>query len=689
MIKQISVFFLFVLFYLMILNLQVSAQDTTKTPINPLLEMTLEELINLDVEVASTKADNIFKIPSTVTVVSKEEIERYNFISVSELIQSLAGFSVERTYLKRNLPTGRGILQDHYANKVLILVNGIASWNAVTGEGNLDRINIEDIERIEVLKGPASVLYGTNAYSGTINIILKEEKDDSFSVHAGYGMNNSYEAGASVNLNKNDLNMFASIHSSKNIGEEIEFTDEDSATNKMTDFLESNNATFNLKYKSHTFLTNAFTGSESYYGVTDKFSSGAGNAHKLKGIFANYTFDHNFSKKINLKIGCTYDYVERNLSRLANDSIRSSIAGKRINTFAKINIDFSKLLSYEFGIDLDERFGEEYRNYIVKTDSTIADNNMTDLFMIEHSIFSQLKFNYKKILFLIGDRFTDNDLSVFNHSPRITLVYSINKTNSLKAIYGESYRSPSLFESYFYSETTVFGNKNLKPETAKSIEFAYLTSFKNLFIQALAYRAVYENKIVRTKDSTIVIENYQNINDFPNATVYGNGKSFNSYGIEFEAKYVKPKRINAFVNFDYTMNNRGDETEISIIRKYPNAENDTIKTSIYNFKFVPSFNFAMGVQKEIIKNLNTSIVFNYIGKRGAIKPDFIEAQKLIDINISYKHKIKNNEIIHSISCKNILNEELSIPEYSRLNNVNSIPFGIYRHIAYTLKIKIG
>src|SRR5512133_3055628 len=100
--------------------------------------MSLEELLNLQVsiEVASTKGDNLFTSPSTVTVISKDDIRKYGYSSITEALQTVAGLSVERTYLKRNLPTGRGVLQDHYANKVLILINGISAWNAVTGEGN-------------------------------------------------------------------------------------------------------------------------------------------------------------------------------------------------------------------------------------------------------------------------------------------------------------------------------------------------------------------------------------------------------------------------------------------------------------------------------------------------------------------------------------------------------------------------
>ena len=90
--------------------------------------------------------------------------------------KTLAGIQVYRTAFKQQVATVRGVLQDHYANKVLVMINNVPSWHAVTGEGNLDRVSIHDVERIEVLRGPASVTYGSQAYVGAINLIFSAAK---------------------------------------------------------------------------------------------------------------------------------------------------------------------------------------------------------------------------------------------------------------------------------------------------------------------------------------------------------------------------------------------------------------------------------------------------------------------------------------------------------------------------------
>ena len=144
----------------LLMTSSLQAQTPPQSGENPLKieELSLESLLNTPVEISSKTAETIFQTTSTVSVIDQETIRRYNFRSVAEAVGTLAGFDVLRTHIMRDVPTSRGILEEHYANKVLVMINGVAQWSAVTGEANLDRVDINDVERIEVLKGPASVL---------------------------------------------------------------------------------------------------------------------------------------------------------------------------------------------------------------------------------------------------------------------------------------------------------------------------------------------------------------------------------------------------------------------------------------------------------------------------------------------------------------------------------------------------
>ena len=196
----------------------------------------LERFLGLQLNIASTKAETSLQSTSTVTVIDRKMLAEYNFASVSSAVQTLAGMQVYRTYVKQRLPTARGVLQDHYANKVLIMLNNVPSWHAVTGESNLDRVSIHDVERIEVLRGPASVIYGTQAYTGAINIVLKKSAENSSQgkIHANIGDANGI--GTNYYYAKDDLSVFAAINKERGPRYNYAFTDEKGINGQINDY---------------------------------------------------------------------------------------------------------------------------------------------------------------------------------------------------------------------------------------------------------------------------------------------------------------------------------------------------------------------------------------------------------------------------------------------------------------------
>ncbi|MBN3035523.1 MAG: TonB-dependent receptor [Bacteroidales bacterium] len=634
-----------------------------------------QDLLSLDVnvKVASTKGEKIFKTPSAVTIISKEQIENFNFSSISEALETVAGVYVTRTYLKRNLPTSRGILQDQYANKVLILINGIPSWNAVTGEGNLDRIGIHDVERIEVLKGPASVLYGTNAYSGAINIVLKSSDEMQMEAHMGYGSNASIQGGGNASGKAGDFSLFVAgnggdVRQPAKLWQDGAKPQEEGI---IDDHIASNNFTVHAGYQSHSLLINGFRVIESYLGVSPTFAAGANNDHIVQGTTANYTFDGAVTDKIGLRAGVTYDYGHRDLSRKKADDVRAKITGERINGFAVSNISLTDVISLDIGADYEQRTSMEYSNYDPIKDSITEENNMKDKSVSEYSVFGQLNLNMEKISAVAGARYTNNEFFGSNVSPRATVVYSFNETNSLKLLYGESFRAPSLFELYFETASkTVFGNTRLDPERSRSIEFAYLTSFSDFFIQALVYQGWYSDKIFRSNDSTLLLpDGTPNVNK---RSVYDNGVEFTANGIELEVRYANPDILNAFLSFNYLLGNDEDK----------DADEN------YNFKYVPEQTLTLGLSKNFAERFNISGVLHYMGETEGPK-EKIGAQQMINLNLSYRHKLNDLQVQHSFVVKNLLDENIEIPEYvNRKSSLNAIPYGTYRYLGYTLTVKI-
>jgi outer membrane cobalamin receptor len=631
-------------------------------------EMSLEQSINKKTSVASSSIENIFNTFSTVTVIDQDMISKYNFASITEALRIVPGFDVLRTYVKRDVPTARGILQYHYANKVLVMINNVPCWNAVTGEAELSRINIENVERIEVLKGPASVQYGTNAYTGAINIILKNYAQGSnSSMYLKAGDKGFYNAGGQLVYGKDDFSAMISGNVGDEDGQDFTFTDEENVTGTIKEYVHSNDMSTQLKYKNHSLLFNTFKSHESYLGVVPRFaysggSGGAGNDHWGNGYLLNYQFNSKLFQKYDIQYSLTYDWNQRDLSRSADDNIRSAISGRRLTNSLRILAPLSSSFTAEAGFDHDARKAFKYDNYDVAADMVISDNNMANRSANEYSFFGQLMYDVDKLKFVVGSRYTNNSIFGDNLSSRASVIYQIDKKNALKLILGQSFRAPSFFEQYFQSPTfTVMGSTDLKPETSTSIEMAYVLSRGNIYLQALVYHAWYQNKIFRDSQ----------YNPIANAVVevYINGSEFEANGFELEAKYKDPKLLDVFVNYYYVDGNSGDEVN--------NSGN-------YNFRFVPKHTLAFGLYKSY-KSFFASTVLNYKSDvEGPIEK--IEAAYTVDFNFGFNHKWSKLALNHCISVKDITDSEYFIPEYVRRNTVNQVPFGYGRRVQYTIRV---
>lgn len=634
-------------------------------------EMSLDELLDLKVSVASSEAGNLFQSVSTVSIIDRTMIAEYNFVNLSEALKTIAGVDVMRTYLKRNIPTIRGITQEHYANKVLLMINNIPTWSAVTGEANIDRINLQDVERIEVLKGPGSVLYGTNAYSGAINIVLKDHSESSeISGYAGLGDKGIFRSGGRTIFHLGQAAVMVSGHAAHEKGQDVLFTGEKGKTAYLREYAYGNNFNISANFREHAFLLNAFNFHESYYGVTPFWGEGVGNDHPSDGVLASYRFHTEFSSGLKLRAAITYDWNQRNLSRSDDDSIRANLIGDRLATHFSFALPIQKIITTEVGIDYDLRRSVEYKNYNTYQLETIENNYMANRRTREFSGFGQVGVDLSKVKLLTGVRFVRDEIYGNNISLRGTAVLPLNPRNSLKLIAGQSYRAPSLFELYFRtSENTVFGStysdQVLEPERSNSIELAYLTAFDKFFIQLLGYYATYENKIFRDIRDVV----FPDVTYF-NKSVYANGQKFDARGIELEMKYQHP-RFGTFLNFYLVDGSDGD-----------------VQNNYYNFKAVPELTISAGLHKKM-KNWFISGIANYQsdatgpGTRSAAS---IGAQSIFDINLGYFHNGESFSTRQTLSVKNLFDDELLIPEYVRRKStgINAVPFGYGRRILYTL-----
>jgi outer membrane cobalamin receptor len=658
------------LFILLFFNFSaIYAQEPDTLQLADYLSMPLSEILKKKVNVSTSIPTELINAPSSVTVLDRDLIERYNFLSIEEVVRVAAGVEILQSNLDRNIPTFRGVLQNFYANKVLIMINNTPTWQPINGNGILDRISLNDVERIEILKGPASVLYGTNAFCGVINIILRETKATSVNVKIDGGYPNYGSAGANCTYKIKDFRLFISGNSLRESRNPYMISGAADSTRYGQSYYYGKDTSFyyteeygqyNLNlvasYKYHSLFINNFTNSYIFPGTLISYASGGGLPLETRGTLIDYKFKTQFAKKFDLQFDTHYDYFWREFKDLIDQTESTGFSAQRFAGSLVLNYAFSENLAFESGGDALDGKAIEHLILDPRQQTILNDNLPADNEIFEWSAFSQAQVRFNWLSLLGGLRYTSNRNFGNNLSSRATGAIKINDHNIFKLTYGEAYRTPNLLELYF-KNPVVQGNPNLKPEQNRTAEIIYQAHGQSLYCQITGFYATYNNFIQRKRTSTdpAVPATYVNINQF------------NGYGSEIELKYQNNKYLNVMVNYDFL---NGDGANASS-----------------NFRFVPAHTVALSVAKTI-GQFNFSVSgYGYSETDGLLEK--IPPQFLLDAAVGYNHQINNDiKVTHTVSGKNLTQSDMLIPEYIRRRpNINSLSTTAYgMRLIYSLSI---
>lgn len=153
--------------------------DTNQAAASGELEnFTLEQLVNVQVTSVSKEKTDLFAAPAAIYVITQEDIRRSGMTSIPELLRMVPGLDVAQIDANHWAVSSRGF-NDQYANKLLVLIDGRSVYTPVSAGvfWNVQDVPLNDIDRIEVIRGPGATLWGANAVNGVINIITKSAQD--------------------------------------------------------------------------------------------------------------------------------------------------------------------------------------------------------------------------------------------------------------------------------------------------------------------------------------------------------------------------------------------------------------------------------------------------------------------------------------------------------------------------------
>jgi len=143
-----------------------------------LTSLSVDDLMNVEVTSMARKEQKLSETPAAVFVITQEDIRRSGATSIAEILRSVPGLDVARVSGNSWAITARGF-NSRFANKLLVLIDGRLVYTALFGGVYWDVQDtlLDDIERIEVLRGPGGTLWGANAVNGIVNIITKHSVD--------------------------------------------------------------------------------------------------------------------------------------------------------------------------------------------------------------------------------------------------------------------------------------------------------------------------------------------------------------------------------------------------------------------------------------------------------------------------------------------------------------------------------
>jgi iron complex outermembrane receptor protein len=159
--------------------LSLAATQPSDKQAQQLKSLTLEQLGNLEVTTQSKEPTEVWNTPAAVYVLTSDDIRRSGVTSVPDALRLVPGVNVFRVNGSRNWAVGIRGLADQFSRYVLVLIDGRSVYTPLFGGvlWTINNVMLEDIDRIEVVRGPGGAIWGADAVNGVINIITKHSQD--------------------------------------------------------------------------------------------------------------------------------------------------------------------------------------------------------------------------------------------------------------------------------------------------------------------------------------------------------------------------------------------------------------------------------------------------------------------------------------------------------------------------------
>lgn len=488
---------------------------------NPLIELSIEQLAGIQVESASRYKQDAINAPAAVSVVDAEEIRRFGYRTLGEILSSMRGIYTSYDRYISYVGTRGFSRTGDYNTRILLLIDGIRQNDSLFSQamaGTESPIDIDLISRVEFVPGAGSSVYGSNAFFGVINVITKNGGDYQGTETAAAA--GSYKTGKlRITHGKSTdtgIDWLVSGSSYYQQGQNHFFPEHNNTASSLDS--DRSGSVF-AKIKNENFSLSLILGKRNKENPTASFNqlfnaSGSASTDEYAAISGEYR--KALSEALSLTVRAyaqQYRYQGNFIYRYDIDpafSAQTSYTNHDQAEGSMLGGEF-QLTSTHFsnqrivlGTDYRRDTGVKQKNfdvqpYVSYLDSRVSGNTNGVYLQDEISLGDK---------FLINVGIRHDQMSGFNSStnPRIGLVYKLQPQTAIKLLYGTAYRVPNAYELHYETNTTggFRTNPNLKPETIRSrelvIEHALSTSQR---VIASIYQNDVSHLISQRYDSTV------------------------------------------------------------------------------------------------------------------------------------------------------------------------------------------
>jgi len=543
-------------------------------------------------KIATKKSLNVDYLPSVVTIIDADTYIDAGVQNIGEALGMLPGIQVQLSPMGYTMTTVRGLKNPnaYLSDKIKILIDGVAINNEVSGTSSFYMdFPMQLVDKIEVLRGPGSTVYGAGAFYGTVNVITKlgnSKKENQ--LFLGGGSYKYLTAGANVYTNADGWHIFTDAYYQKN-DKKLDVPSNLQRTNEAMQDLSLGFKAVNGGFEFLTRLKqNTYGNFYSFEGELDPMPDRP-KEHKNSYFFAQASYktdfnDYMLETKANFShresdIGANIDNVLGIANRFKTVGINmqegfttheatqeQNFEVDSILTFPKINShDILIGLGARHAVVTKDNYYNSVENAIVQNESAILSNaNYNDFRyreekepafwthqttkLLKNNLSRTVAYGYlqdlisvsKNVDFILGlrlDNYSDFGAEV---SKRAALVYRANDKTVLKLLYGSAFRAPTFIEAYANGHINLrAGDENMEPEETNTYEavMIYSPNFNNKLSLNFFY----------SKLSNVI-----DLEEFPKTKPgYKNYKDRDSQGAEFEYSFHTKLKHTLYFNATY------------------------------------------------------------------------------------------------------------------------------------------